>query len=148
MVYATFAVAYTTAMIVLHLILHSALHIYDFQSRSLDSRCWISVFVSITWILDSNRQQDSKFLQLNSGFQSMVFRIPQQKFRGFWDPNTLTMNEEACMKDTTSRTRFQKTAIVFMLRFLLYNIDVWHQTMQLTTSLDLSMIDCMCQRSF
>ena len=44
------------------------------QSWILDSRYWIPVFVSETWILDSSRYWDSGFLELYSGFQSP--RIP------------------------------------------------------------------------
>ena len=52
------------------------------QSWSLDSMLWIPdsryripVFVS-RWILDSNRQWDSGFLELYSGLQMLGFRIP------------------------------------------------------------------------
>ena len=45
-----------------------------------DSRYWIPVFVSGTWILDSNRLWDSEFLELYSGFHSSPgFRIPRAK---------------------------------------------------------------------
>jgi len=40
----------------------------------------IPVFVSGTWILDSNRLWDPGFLELFSGLQSPEFRIPQGKF--------------------------------------------------------------------
>ena len=36
----------------------------------------IPVFVSGTWILDSNRLWDPRFLELFSGLQSPGFRIP------------------------------------------------------------------------
>ena len=36
--------------------------------------------VSGTGILNSNNQQDSRFLELYSGFQSLGFRNPQEKF--------------------------------------------------------------------
>ena len=48
-----------------------------------DSKYWIPVFVSGTWILESNRQWDSGFLELCSGFQSTGFqisRIPESEF--------------------------------------------------------------------
>ena len=44
-----------------------------------DSRYWIPVFVSGIWILNSNRQWHSGFLELYSGFQSPGFWIPQAK---------------------------------------------------------------------
>ena len=40
----------------------------------------IPVFVSGTWILDSNRLWDPGFLELFSGLQSQGFWIPQAKF--------------------------------------------------------------------
>ena len=53
------------------------------QSWILDSMLWIPdsryripVFVSRRWILDSNRQWDSGFLELYSGLQMLGFRIP------------------------------------------------------------------------
>ena len=49
-------------------------------SRIRDSSYWIAVFVSRTFIPVSNRQWDSDFLELYSGFQSPGFRIPQAKF--------------------------------------------------------------------
>ena len=42
---------------------------------------WIPVFVSGTWILDSNRQWDSGILEMYSGFQSPGFRLPLANFR-------------------------------------------------------------------
>ena len=48
-------------------------------SRIRDSSYWIAVFVSRTFIPVSNRQWDSDFLELYSGFQSPGFRIPQAK---------------------------------------------------------------------
>ena len=53
--------------------------ILDSSSWILDSRYWIPVFVSGTWILDSNRKWDCGFLELYSGFQRPVFSIPQGK---------------------------------------------------------------------
>ena len=53
--------------------------ILDSSSWIPDSRHWIPVFVSGTWILDSNRNWDSGFLELYSGFQSQGFRIPWGK---------------------------------------------------------------------
>ena len=47
---------------------------YDADSRL---RYSIPVSDSGTWILDSNRQWDSGFLELYSGFQRPGFRIPQ-----------------------------------------------------------------------
>ena len=44
-----------------------------------DSRYWILVFVSGTWILDSNYWWDSGLLELYFGFQNPGFRIPQAK---------------------------------------------------------------------
>ena len=46
------------------------------QSWIPDSRYRIPVFVSRRWILDSNRQWDSGFLELYSGLQMLGFRIP------------------------------------------------------------------------
>ena len=40
-----------------------------------DFRYWFPVFVNGIWILNSNRQWDSGFLELSSGFQSPGFRI-------------------------------------------------------------------------
>ena len=40
----------------------------------------------VSWILDSNLQQDSGFLVLDSGFQSPGFRIPQAK--NSWIPES------------------------------------------------------------
>ena len=37
------------------------------------------ILVSGTWILDHYRFWDSRFLELYSGFQVLVFRIPQAK---------------------------------------------------------------------
>ena len=51
-----------------------------------DSRYCIPVFVGGTWILDSNRQRDSGFLKLYSGFQRPGFQIPRQKFAKFRIP--------------------------------------------------------------
>ena len=45
-----------------------------------DPGCWISVFFSGTYILDSIPQWDSGFLQLYSGFQSPGIRIQGAKF--------------------------------------------------------------------
>ena len=44
------------------------------------------VFVSRTWILDSNRQCDSGFLELYSGFQFLDFGLHKQNFPGFRSP--------------------------------------------------------------
>ena len=49
------------------------------KSWILDSR----FFVTGTWILDSNRNRDSRFLELNSGFQSLGFRIWRAKISVF-----------------------------------------------------------------
>ena len=46
----------------------------------VDSGCWIPVFFSGTWILDSMPQWDFGVLQLYSGFQSPGFRLPRAKF--------------------------------------------------------------------
>ena len=46
----------------------------------VDSGCWIPVFFSGTWILDSMPQWDFGVLKLYSGFQSLGFRIPRAKF--------------------------------------------------------------------
>ena len=50
----------------------SGFHAVDSRFQVLDSR----FFISGTWILDSNRQWNSGFLQLYSGFQSPGFCIP------------------------------------------------------------------------
>ena len=59
------------------------LRILDSMQWSPDCYYWIPVFVSGTWILDSNRQLDSGFLQLYSGFH-------KQKFPGFRISYSLT----------------------------------------------------------
>ena len=49
-------------------------------------KSWIldsASFVTGTWILDSNRNRDSRFLGLNSGFQSLGFRIWRAKISVF-----------------------------------------------------------------
>ena len=51
----------------------------------VDSKCWIPVFFSGTWILDSIPQWDFGVLELYSGFQSPVFRIPRAKFSRILD---------------------------------------------------------------
>ena len=53
--------------------------ILDFTPWIWDSGNWILMFVSGTWILDSN-------LYWNSGFQSPGFPIPPEKF--FWIPES------------------------------------------------------------
>ena len=69
-----------------------------------DSRNWIPVFVSGTWILDSNLYWDSGFLELYTGFRSPGFKIPQaiffpdsvfhaKNFPGFWNPDFLTWGD-------------------------------------------------------
>ena len=57
--------------------------VLDSTPWSSDSRHWILVFVSGTWILDSSRYRDSGFLELYSGFH-------QQKFPQFRNPDSLT----------------------------------------------------------
>ena len=44
---------------------------------------WSLVFVTETWILDSNLEKDSRFLELYFGFQSPAFRIPETNFPRF-----------------------------------------------------------------
>ena len=53
--------------------------VLDSGFYAADSRLRYSIPVSDsgTWILDSNRQWDSGFLELYSGFQRPGFRIPQ-----------------------------------------------------------------------
>ena len=51
----------------------------------VDSGCWIPVFFSGTWILDSMPQWDFGVLELYSGFQSPGFRIPRAKFSRILD---------------------------------------------------------------
>ena len=69
-----------------------------------DSRNWIPVFVSVTWILDSNLWWDSGFLELYTGVQSPGFQIPRaifspdsvfhaKNFPGFWNPDFLTWGD-------------------------------------------------------
>ena len=53
-----------------------------------DSRYWIPVFVSGTWIVDTNRQWDSRFLELYSGLKSPGFRTPQTKFSPIQEPTS------------------------------------------------------------
>ena len=50
------------------------------RRRYPDSRYWIPVFISGTWILDSNRLWDSGFLELFSRFQSPRFGFHKQSF--------------------------------------------------------------------
>ena len=45
-----------------------------------DSKYCIPFVVSRTWILDSNRQSESGFLELYSEYQSLEFQISQAKF--------------------------------------------------------------------
>ena len=57
-------------------------HVREFDKTVLE--CGVEVldsgfFVSGTWILDCNRQWDSGFVELYSGFQSQGFRIPHAK---------------------------------------------------------------------
>ena len=56
-------------------VLDSGFHAVDSGFWVLDSGYWITVFVSETWILDSNHQWDSGFLVLHSGIQSPGLRI-------------------------------------------------------------------------
>ena len=46
----------------------------------VDSGCWIPIFFSGTWILDSMPYWDLGVLEPYSGFQSLGFRIPRAKF--------------------------------------------------------------------
>ena len=49
----------------------------------------IGYLVIEAWIPDFNRQRDSKFLELNSGFPSPGVSIPQEQILGwFWIPQT------------------------------------------------------------
>ena len=45
-----------------------------------ESNYWIPVFIAGTWILDSSRKWDSRFLERYLEFQSPGFQIPQVKF--------------------------------------------------------------------
>ena len=47
----------------------------------------------VSWILDSNLQQDSGFLVLDSGFQSPGSGFQRQKIPGFRNPDSLTWGE-------------------------------------------------------
>ena len=59
---------------------------------------WDSIFqilpsgfiISGTWIPDSNRKRDSVILELNFGFQSPGFRIPQARISRIPDSNDQT----------------------------------------------------------
>ena len=59
---------------------------------------WDSIFqvlpsgfiISGTWIPDSNRKRNSVILQLNFGFQSPKFRIPQARISRIPDSNDQT----------------------------------------------------------
>ena len=54
------------------------------QSWILDSSFWIFwILVRGTWIPDFNILRNSGFRELNSGFQSPGYRIPQQNLVGF-----------------------------------------------------------------
>ena len=64
--------------------------VLDSSSWIPDSTHWIPVFVSGTWILDSNRKWDSGFLELYSGFQRAGFSIPQGKISQI--PDSISKN--------------------------------------------------------
>ena len=66
--------------------------VQDSTEWILDSRYWIPVFVSRTWILGSNHQWDSGFLGLYSAFQHQGFWIPWAKFSQIL--GSLTWGEE------------------------------------------------------
>ena len=62
----------------------------------LDSGCWIPVFSSGTWILDSIPYSILESKALDSGFHKQNFpgfRIHKQKFSRFRNPDTLTWGE-------------------------------------------------------
>ena len=67
-----------------------------------DSRYLFPVFESENWILDSNLQWDSRFIELHSGFQGPGFRIPQQKVPRFWNSNSLTWGDATCKISLTT----------------------------------------------
>ena len=77
--------------------------ILDSNPRIPDSSYCIPVFVSGTWILDSNRLwdpdslsciPDSKAQDSNStGKMFPDFGVHKQKFPGFWNPNSLTLGD-------------------------------------------------------
>ena len=63
--------------------------ILDFTPLIPDSRYWIPVFVSGTWITGSKCDLVRfRILELYSGFRSPGFRKPQAKFPGFRIPQT------------------------------------------------------------
>ena len=57
----------------------SSLRHYRNRSKIIVFMCEKPVFVSGTWILDSNRSWDSGFLEVYSRFQSPGFQISQAK---------------------------------------------------------------------
>ena len=61
-------------------VLDSGFHAVGFRIPVLDS----SFFFIGTWISFSNRLWDSRFLELESGFQNSGLRIPQAKFPWLW----------------------------------------------------------------
>ena len=81
--------------------------IQDFMQWIPYSRHWIPVFVNGTWILDSNHQWNSGFLELYSGFQSPAFPLPQAKFPG--SPN---LDSITCLG--SDRANIQITAYSFL----------------------------------
>ena len=67
-------------------VLDSGFHAMDFGFQVLDSR----FFISGTWIPDSIRWRDSRFLELYSGFQKSRFRIVKAKI--YLIPNFTSKN--------------------------------------------------------
>ena len=70
--------------------------ILDLIPSILDSGCWIPVFSSETWILDSIPYSILDSKALDSGFHKQnfpTFRIQKQTFSRLRNPDTLTWGE-------------------------------------------------------
>ena len=86
-----------------HPLLDSEFHVTDSGFRIPDSRYWIPVFLSGTWIPDPLVSGISDFLSCipdskaqDSGFHSKFFQdfeFHKQKFRGLRNPDSLTLGD-------------------------------------------------------
>ena len=89
------------------------------------------LFVSGTWILDSNRHQDSGFLELYPGIQSPGFRIPQTQISRI--PESLNYlrrsqsTKQPSQAEAKAKGRERKEKLGFLIVLLsasLYNHDI------------------------
>ena len=90
---------------ILHLV-----HLHGIQD-SLRFHTWNPAFVCGIQILDSNRQWDSRFLELYSGFQSPGFQIPQTKI--YWISKSRFPN---MVQMVTMQHLITNTAFLLVLR--------------------------------